>query len=127
MHRTLYRRAPFVIAGLVVLLIVGGFWMMSRNSSDHMSDMTQMSSKGSTPDVKIVNFNYTPSEDHVKVGTTVTWTNQDVTPHTVTGDWGTSQLFGKGQSYSHTFETAGTYDYYCQPHPYMKGSIVVEP
>lgn len=66
----------------------------------------------------------------VKKGTTVTWTNEDsakhdVTPETETADFKTSELFGKDESYSVTFNTIGTFAYYCSPHPYMKGTVEV--
>jgi amicyanin len=66
----------------------------------------------------------------VKKGTTVTWTNQDtakhdVTPDTETAEFKASELFGKGQTYSVTFNTPGTYAYHCSPHPYMKGTVEV--
>lgn len=66
----------------------------------------------------------------IKKGTTVTWTNEDsakhdVTPDSETADFEASELFGKGETYSHTFNTVGTYAYHCSPHPYMKGTIEV--
>ncbi|MCU0678895.1 MAG: plastocyanin/azurin family copper-binding protein [Planctomycetes bacterium] len=78
--------------------------------------------------VAIMDFAYTPGELTVKVGETVTWTNQDSMAHTVTSDSGIeldSELFGQGESYSHTFAEAGEYAYYCKPHPFMKGKIIV--
>ena len=32
----------------------------------------------------------------------------------------------KGQSFSHTFDTEGTYDYFCEVHPWMQGAVVVQ-
>lgn len=66
----------------------------------------------------------------VKKGTTVTWTNldsakHDVTPTSETQEFKASELFGKGETYSVTFNTVGTYGYYCSPHPYMKGTVEV--
>ncbi len=80
--------------------------------------------------VDILNYIYTPETITVKVGTTVTWTNRDSMAHTVTtyGDAPEvidSGLFGKGESFSFTFDTPGIYDYLCEPHPYMKGRVVV--
>lgn len=79
-------------------------------------------------EVAIVNFTFAPDSLTVKVGTTVTWTNQDSMRHTVTSDDGffDSGLFGQGETFSYTFAEAGTYPYYCIPHPYMKGTIIVE-
>jgi len=83
---------------------------------------------------------FSPNPVNVKVGQTVTWTNQDsVLPgHTVisgTGgtdpakgkvfDSGLTTLILKGKSFSHTFTTAGTIPYFCQIHPNMVGKIIV--
>ncbi|MRS04355.1 hypothetical protein EG832_14240 [bacterium] len=79
-------------------------------------------------EVEIEDFAYVPATITVKVGTTVTWTNKDTVRHTVTADSGLfdSGLFGKGESFSYTFTEAGTYSYFCIPHTYMKGVVVVE-
>ena len=82
---------------------------------------------GTAAEVKISNFAFDPSSLTVKVGTTVTWTNQDSAPHTITsdaGDWDSGQL-SNGQSFSHTFDQAGTFAYHCSVHPSMTGTIVV--
>ena len=79
--------------------------------------------------VTISNFAFTPSELKVKVGDTVTWTNKDSAPHTVTSDSGSelaSQSLSKGQTYSHTFSQAGTYSYHCSIHTGMKAKVIVE-
>ena len=78
--------------------------------------------------------NFVPDTLPVKAGTTVTWTNGDTTLHTVTsgtpegGNSGTefdSSYIAAGKSFQHAFNTAGTFDYYCTLHPFMKGKIVV--
>ena len=63
----------------------------------------------------------------VTAGTTVTWMNDDDVAHTVTADEGEfdSGFVNPGQSWSHTFTEPGTYRYYCLPHPWMKGTVVV--
>jgi plastocyanin len=78
--------------------------------------------------------NFVPDTLPVKAGTTVTWTNGDTTLHTVTsgtpegGNSGTefdSSYIAAGKTFQHAFNTAGTFDYYCTLHPFMKGKIVV--
>jgi plastocyanin len=85
----------------------------------------------SSPTAKIF---YDPSPANVAVGTTVTWTNDDATLHTATsgtpgsgptGEFDSSYL-AKGKTFQHTFTKAGTFDYYCQLHPFMVGQIVVK-
>lgn len=79
--------------------------------------------------IYINNYKYNPDKLTVKVGTTVTWVNQDAAKHTVTGDPGVtgldSALLGQGESYSYTFTEKGLYTYHCSPHPYMKASVEV--
>ena len=73
-------------------------------------------------------FAFNPAELTVKKGTTVTWTNMDSAPHTVTSDSGSelsSATLSNGQSYSHTFTEAGTFAYHCGVHPTMKAKVVV--
>jgi plastocyanin len=78
--------------------------------------------------VSIENFSFGSSPVTVSVGTTVTWTNNDVAPHTVTATDGSfsSGNLNPGESFSFTFSTAGTFDYVCSYHPNMTGSIVVQ-
>ena len=73
------------------------------------------------------NFAYQMANIQVRVGTTVTWTNQDNAPHSVTFKNGMkdSGLLSQGQSFSYTFNTSGTYQYYCTVHPYMVATVTV--
>ena len=73
------------------------------------------------------NYTYQPTNMQVRVGTTVTWTNQDSVPHSVTFKNGMkdSGLLTQGQSFSYTFNTPGTYQYYCTVHPYMVATVTV--
>jgi plastocyanin len=79
--------------------------------------------------INISGSKFDPATITVKVGTTITWTNQDTTAHTVTADDGswTSDRLNQGATYSHTFDQAGTYTYKCSIHPSMTGTIVVQP
>jgi plastocyanin len=73
------------------------------------------------------NFLYQHANMQVRVGTTLTWTNQDSAPHSVTFKNGMkdSGLLSQGQSFSYTFSTPGTYQYYCTVHPYMVATVTV--
>ncbi len=77
--------------------------------------------------VHIRNFAFDPATISVRRGTTVTWTNFDTAGHTVTGESGgpSSGIIGNGQTYSYTFNTAGTFPYFCSPHPGMRGTVTV--
>ena len=78
--------------------------------------------------VKIDNFTFTPQRVTVKTGTTVTWTNQDDIPHTVSSATKAfrSKALDTDDKFSFTFTTAGVYEYFCSLHPHMTGTIVVE-
>lgn len=77
--------------------------------------------------VAIRNFAFRPPVITVPVGTTVTWTNDDIEQHTATaGDKSfDSDAVSNGKSYSFTFTRAGTYKYGCLIHPEMLGQIIV--
>lgn len=77
--------------------------------------------------VKMQNFAFQPASLSVKVGTTVVWTNNDSTPHTVSADDGSfdSGSMSKGGNFSYTFNTPGTVTYNCAFHKSMRGSITV--
>jgi len=79
--------------------------------------------------VKIANFTFEPPVLTVKVGTTVTWVNDDDIPHLVSEKDGKfhSSALDTNDKFSQTFSTAGTVEYYCAIHPKMTGKIVVEP
>jgi plastocyanin len=77
--------------------------------------------------VEISNFMFTPMTLTVAVGTTVTWKFDDSTQHTVTADDNSfaSSPMANGQTFTHTFTTAGTVAYHCSIHPEMTGTITV--
>jgi plastocyanin len=77
--------------------------------------------------VNIDGFAFVPATLTVSAGTTVTWTNRDEEPHTVAASDGSfhSPGMGTGATFTHTFATAGTFDYVCSIHPMMHGTVVV--
>ena len=74
------------------------------------------------------NTAYTNNRIEITVGTTVQWTNNDPMPHTVTATDRSfdSGIIAAGKSWQYTFTKAGTYNFYCMPHPFMKGVVVVK-
>lgn len=74
--------------------------------------------------------NFTPGVVQVVIGinNTVMWINEDESAHTVTSLNGTfdSGLINQYSSFSYTFSSPGIYFYYCKPHPWMKGVIIVK-
>jgi plastocyanin len=71
---------------------------------------------------------YAPNPVVINAGGTVTWTNNDTTTHTSTGDDGSwnSGSIAPGAKFSRTFATAGSYKYHCSFHPGMIGTVTVQ-
>jgi plastocyanin len=69
---------------------------------------------------------YDPNPGSVKAGQSVSWTNNDTTTHTATGDgWDTGQIAPGQTSAPIKFSTAGTFNYHCSIHPSMVGTLNV--
>ena len=90
-------------------------------------------SGSSVPGCDETNECFIPAEVTVNVGDTVIWSNDDSAAHTVTsgtptgGPDGTfdSSLFMADTTFSHTFDNAGEYNYFCMVHPWMTGKVQV--
>jgi plastocyanin len=78
--------------------------------------------------VTIRNFRYTRDKITVKPGDVVVWRNFDAVEHTVQSDRGEfeSPLVKPRRDFSHRFDNAGTFTYYCKPHPFMKAEVRVK-
>jgi plastocyanin len=76
--------------------------------------------------VKINNMAFEPVSATIKVGETVTWENEDGVAHSIKADSFYSELLQKGQRFSFTFPSVGTYNYTCGIHPSMKGTVIIE-
>ena len=79
--------------------------------------------------VEIDNFAFAPADLTVTAGTTVTWKNDDDSPHRIGDKDGTfrSAALDTDDTFSHTFAAPGEYPYICTIHPYMVGKIIVKP
>ena len=77
--------------------------------------------------IAIRDFAFQPSDLTVPAGTTLSWTNHDGAPHTVTfrNGMGDSGTLSSDQSFSYTFATPGSYAYYCRIHPNMTAEVKV--
>ena len=118
------------LAIVIVLAMAGGLLLRRSSSGTVTTVATSPVTSGAvaTDAVSISDYAFQPSVITVKVGTKVIWTNHDAVSHSVTMDQGgapVSKLFGRDETYSYAFDKSGTYNYYCMPHPYMKGTVVV--
>src|SRR5688572_3850089 len=133
---------------VIVLLLAGvvGFMTLRQDSDDSKTPVTSStdvktndksndapantneSSNAEITEIEIENFAFSPETITVKKGTTITWTNRDSMAHTVTGNDGQgpdSELLDQGESYSYTFNEAGSFPYACKPHPNMQATVIV--
>jgi len=128
-------RATFGMTVLAALLASGVLSVACGSSNKSTSPTPQTTAEatstvGGAPQqasVTIKDFSFSPSTVTIAVGGTVTWTNNGSSAHTVTADDGSfdSGDLSQGKTYSHTFDTAGTFAYHCSIHPNMKAEVVV--
>jgi plastocyanin len=76
--------------------------------------------------VAIKGYAFQPQSVTIDKGGSVTWTNQDSVVHDVKFSGGGSSDLKQGGTYSKTFDKAGTFDYICEIHPTMKGTVTVK-
>ncbi len=78
--------------------------------------------------VTISAFAFSPATVEVPIGSQVNWINQDKASHSIISDTDSfsSDTLKQGDSFNHTFNTAGTYKYHCGFHKYMTGTVVVK-
>jgi plastocyanin len=102
--------------------IVAGTLMMAT-----VADMARAAPAPASA-VQIGNFTFKAQVLTVRPGTTVTWTNADDIPHTVTSNTGVfkSKVLDSGDKFSFTFAKAGQFGYFCSLHPHMTGTIIVK-
>lgn len=118
-----------ILIVIVVLLLAGGVYFYLQNKKTPQPSSNENLATGINHDIEIKNFAFSPAELTIKIGDTVTWKNFDLAAHRVISDTGTeldSLELRTDKSYAHTFYTAGTYDYHCGIHTYMKGKIIVQ-
>lgn len=81
--------------------------------------------------VTIRNFAFFPDTVRIRPGDEVTWVNCETNVadfHTSTSDtdrWSSGAL-NRGEFFSATFAEAGSFGYFCEPHPFMRGAVIVQ-
>jgi len=116
----------------VVLALVG----ITAYAPSAFADASVTMTKGSSAGQACVTANncFDPANVQVAPGATVTWTNTDTASHTVTsgkpsdnttGTVFDSSLVKAGTTYKFQFANAGTFNYFCQVHPWMTGVVTV--
>src|SRR3989338_7074227 len=100
-----------VVSLLIIMVLISGCYGPKTAAPSTATQPTAANS------VEIKGFAFNPGAITVAKGTTVTWTNAPV-------DFDSGRM-SKGDTFSQTFDTAGTYEYYCSIHPNMKGKVIV--
>ena len=96
-------------------------------ASPETGESSEATADAVTVDIK--DFTYIPDPVEIPVGATVTWTNSDPDPHTATAQERAvlqSGTLNQGDSFSQTFAEPGTFDYFCEFHADMKGTVIVQ-
>lgn len=93
---------------------------VTANNQTNTSFALVTSSSSNTQVINIQGFTFAPADVTIARGTTVQWVNPSSTLHTVTpqghSEWSSATLATANSTFSHTFNTAGVYNYFCQPH-----------
>jgi plastocyanin len=126
------KASPMAISGEKVYLVWPAAEALTTSTPNGTSSMN--ANKVSMISSGREGYLYQPNTTQVKVGDTVSWTNDDDTLHTVTSGSGTDEntgasfdsgMMGAGKIFEHTFTTAGEYPYFCIVHPDMIGKVIV--
>ena len=134
-HTMILKIAVIVLSLVAIVLasiVVGGVLIIGQvieNDPNIRSEIRQWVGAGGGSDLGQNSYNPNPIE--IKVGDTVSWINNDSSPHTVTSssDEGNitfdSDVLRRGETFYFTFDQEGQYVYLCTLHPSMIGTVVV--
>ncbi|MBI5037986.1 MAG: cupredoxin domain-containing protein [Candidatus Kerfeldbacteria bacterium] len=128
---------------IILVIVVGGFiaWYLLQNDESATTNLNNavstVANRQRPPEstVWIIDGNFSPSVITIRSGESVTWVNQDETARQVSsmavGDSSAGSLFKSeelttDESFTHTFDTAGTWSYYDELNPIKSGQVIVE-
>jgi len=126
-----------LLIGIISIGLLGTNNVFGASTTASETDYVIVSVSNSIPGCEKTNECFIPAEVTIDVGGVVHWTNDDTVAHTIiSGDLNTytrnagsdfdGSLFQVGSSFEATFDTAGTYPYFCMFHPWMTGSVIVK-
>lgn len=121
-------KAIWLIEILVFMMLVSGCTSAPQTAPQQKATPPQQIAPPPPmkADVRIEDFTFFPPELTIAKGGTITWSNKDTNQHTVaSGDFASGKL-SQGQTFSHTFNEAGTYDYWCTIHTSMRAKVIVK-
>jgi plastocyanin len=117
------------LVAIASIMLLSGTTMQGQHDNGSTTLVQTAAGTDAASQVIIDNYAFSPSSLTVKIGTTVTWINQDDDAHTVDSTQGKfkSATLNKGDRFAFRFTSAGEYPYYCRFHPKMTGKILVQP
>lgn len=119
------RYLPTITAAAIILAGCAGEQTTAPTATEDVAPQEQAGDEREET-IDIVDFAFEPDDLEVPVGTTVTWTQSDPSRHTVDFDDGEeSGELEQGDTFTRTFDEAGTHDYVCFFHPRMTASVTV--
>lgn len=126
-------KKPFIILAVVVVVIAGvwAFSLLSGGNKQKTPEVKLPSEETKTVPkekntITIKDFAFSPDTLTIKVGETATWVNEDGVVHSIKSADFTSPNIKNGETFKFQYIKAGTFEYTCGIHPYMKGKVVVE-
>jgi len=75
--------------------------------------------------IEIKDGRFNPEQIEINAGESVIWINYDTKHHRIVGKDFSSEILEYRESYTHTFEKKGTYEYSSENYPGMSGTIIV--
>jgi len=129
--------AIYIVIAIVVYGAVYYFFFAKKSGYATSTQQAPITNQQASPassssvdlnPIQISNFSYSPASLTVKVGDTVSWTNQDSMGHSATADDNSfdTGIIDQGKTGTATFTKAGTFTYHCSVHPTMHGTIIVK-
>lgn len=125
--RSSYSFACAAFAALVAVASTAGCFSERVAGADDEPTAEELCNGTQANVVRIREYAFGPTSLQVSAGTKVYFANCDVDTHTSTSDAGVwdSGSLSPNTVYSRVFDAAGSYPYHCDPHPFMKGTVVV--
>ena len=109
------------IPGLMIAAL-GLFALTSPTRAQESADVSALES----PEIPLLEWSFSPGDVAITAGGTVTWTTEGLLDHTVSSATGVFDgNVSRGSPYSRTFADPGVFPYFCDPHPWMQGTVTV--
>jgi plastocyanin len=100
-------------------------WMLLLPLGSQPAARAQQTRSAKAYNVRIRGFKFVPEKLEVNAGDAITWTNEDIVPHIVTGDKFKSRSMDQSESWTYRAKQQGDFPYICRFHPTMQGELIV--